>query len=73
MAEARGRRYATTVTARLPVRLRVGVTLPRGAGVVSARLNGRSVRLAERRTNRGLEVSAAAAPGAEQRLEVTTR
>lgn len=41
-ASARGDRYETTVLARLPVRLRVGVTLPAGTRVVATRLNGRA-------------------------------
>jgi len=72
-ASVSGDRYQTTVHARLPVRLRVGVTLPTGKTVDTAQLNGRAVRVSRRRTNRGLEVTAAAAPGAAQRLVITTR
>lgn len=68
-----GNRYETTVLARLPVRLRVGVTLPAGKTVDGVQLNGKAVRVSRRRTNRGLEVTAAAAPGATQRLVVTAR
>ena len=61
----RGARYVTEVdTAKAPVRrLLIGHTLPRGSTVASARLDGRRVRVTERLTNRGLEVTAPAGPG----------
>jgi hypothetical protein len=72
-ASRAGRRYRTTVTARAPVRLRIGHTLPAGAAVRRVTLNGRPVRHRERRTNRGLEVTVAARVGSTQRLVVTAR
>ena len=69
----RGGRYVTEVdTATAPVRrLFIGHTLPRGATVTGARLDGRRVNVRRRLTNRGLEVTVAARPGAH-RLEVRT-
>ena len=69
----RGKRYVTEVdTATAPVRrLSIGHTLPRGSTVASARLDGRPVRVSQRLTNRGLEVTAATAPGTH-RLEIRT-
>jgi hypothetical protein len=55
-----GRRYTTTVRLGLAVRLRLGATLPLGARVGEVRLDGRPVDHQVRRTNRGLEVVAAA-------------
>ncbi len=69
-ARASGRRYSTTVTARLPVRLRIGVTLPHGTSVGSAALDGEAVVVTERATHRGLEVTATTSPGAEHTLVV---
>jgi hypothetical protein len=70
----RGNRYVTQVnTATAPVRrLRIGHTLPRGSAVASARLDGKRVSVRERLTNRGLEVTVPARPGAH-RLEVRSR
>jgi hypothetical protein len=72
-ARRAGRTYTTTVKARAPVRLRIGHTLPAGARVREVRLDGRRVNAAERRTNRGLEVSVAASPAARHTLVVTAR
>jgi hypothetical protein len=72
-AHHRGSRYVTEVdTATAPVRrLRIGHTLPRGSTVASARLDGRPVRVSERLTNRGLEVTTGTRPGAH-RLVIRT-
>jgi hypothetical protein len=69
----RGKRFVTQVdTATAPVRrLSIGHTLPRGSTVASARLDGRPVRVSERLTNRGLEVTVATRPG-PHRLVVRT-
>jgi hypothetical protein len=72
-AERSGRTYSTTVTAHAPVRLRIGHTLPAGAHVREARLDGRRVAVDERETNRGLEVTVAASPRARHTLVVTVR
>jgi hypothetical protein len=55
----------------LPVRLRIGHTLPAGARAREVRLDGRRVGAAERETNRGLEVTVAASPGGRHTLVVT--
>jgi hypothetical protein len=65
--------FTTTVTAHLPVRLRVGTTLPANARVRDVRLDGRRVSADERETNRGLEVTVATSPGAQHTLVVTSR
>jgi hypothetical protein len=72
-AHHRGARYVTEVdTATAPVRrFFIGHTLPRGSTIASARLDGRRVRVTERLTNRGLEVTVPAGPG-EHRLVVRT-
>jgi hypothetical protein len=43
--------------------LRIGYTLPRNTGNVTARLDGRDVHAERRITNRGVEVSVATGPG----------
>ena len=54
-----GRRYTTTVDVRhVHADLTVGTTLPRGARVASARLDGQKIRPDVRQTNRGVEVTA---------------
>jgi hypothetical protein len=68
--------YTTKVDAtRTPVReLVVGHTLPRGSKPASVRLDGHAVeRYDARETNRGLEVTVAAEPGAQHTLTITTR
>jgi hypothetical protein len=70
-ARRAGRTYTTTVSANAPVRLRVGHTLPAAARVREVRLDGRRVDAEEGRTNRGLEVTVAASPGARHTLVVT--
>src|SRR3954449_2629091 len=72
-AERSGRTATRTVFAHAPIRLRVGATLPAGARVRDVRLDGRRVSADERDTNRGLEVTVPAAPGAKHTLVVTTR
>jgi hypothetical protein len=72
-AQRSGRTATTTVFAHAPVRLRVGATLPAGARVRDVRLDGRRVNADERLTNRGLEVTAPASPGAKHTLVVTSR
>jgi hypothetical protein len=72
-ARRAGRAYTTTVTARAPVRLRIGHTLLAGARVREVRLDGRRVDADERETNRGLEVTVAASPGARHTVVVTSR
>jgi hypothetical protein len=68
--------YTTKVDAtRTPVRaLVVGHTLPRGSKPASVRLDGHTVEHYDaRETNRGLEVTVAAKPGAQHTLAITTR
>ncbi|MEA2381776.1 MAG: hypothetical protein QOH72_1747 [Solirubrobacteraceae bacterium] len=72
-AQQAGRTATTTVFAHAPVRLRIGATLPAGARVRDVRLDGRRVDADERETNRGLEVTVPASPGASHTLVVTTR
>jgi hypothetical protein len=72
-AQHAGATFTTTVTAHLPVRLRIGATLPANAHVRDVRLDGRRVSGDERETNRGLEVTVPASPGAQHTLVVTTR
>jgi hypothetical protein len=68
-----GRTATTTVFAHAPVRLRIGATLPANAHVRDVRLDGRRVSADERETNRGLEVTVPASPGAQHTLAVTSR
>ena len=58
-------RFRTVVdTGSAPVStLRIGYALPRHTGQVTARLDGREVRVERRITNRGVEVSVATGPG----------
>jgi len=63
----------TTVFAHAPVRVRIGATLPANAHVRDVRLDGRRVSADERDTNRGLEVTVPASPGAKHTLVVTWR
>jgi hypothetical protein len=70
-ASRSGRTYTTTVHAHAPVRLRIGHTLPAGAEVAGVRLDGRRVNADERETNRGLEVTVTASPGASHTLVIT--
>jgi hypothetical protein len=72
-ARRAGSTYTTTVTAHAPVRLRIGATLPADAKVGDVRLDGKRVNADRRTTNRGLEVTVAASPGAEHTLVVTAR
>jgi hypothetical protein len=70
-----GRAYTTRVDAyRTPVRtLLIGHTLPRGSRIATVLLDGsRARRYDAVLTNRGLEVTVAAAPGAEHSLTITT-
>jgi hypothetical protein len=67
-----GTTYTTTVFAHLPVKLRIGATLPAGASVAAVTLDGAPVTYAERTTNRGREVTVAASPGTSHTLVVTT-
>jgi hypothetical protein len=64
----RGTRYVTEVdSATAPVRrVLVGHTLPRGSAVASAMLDGKRVSVRQRLTNRGLEVTVPARPGAHR-------
>jgi hypothetical protein len=63
--------WKTTVDARVPVRLTIGATLPADAHVTDVRLDGKSVgKYAKRLTNRGLEVTVVAAPGAAHTVTV---
>ena len=67
-----GSQYATAVALHgVHAALTLGVTLPRGATVASARLDGRPVRPDVRTTNRGVEVTVPAGHGAHHVLEVT--
>jgi hypothetical protein len=72
-AQHTGKTFTTTVTAHAPVRLSVGATVPSGAHVDQVRLDGRTVSGDERETNRGLEVTVPASPGAKHTLVVTVR
>ena len=68
--------YTTKVDAtRTPVRkLVIGHTLPHGSRPAAVVLDGRRVRHDDaRETNRGLEVSVAARPGAQHTLTIATR
>ena len=68
--------YTTKVDAtRTPVRrLAIGQTLPHRSKLVAVVLDGRRVRHYDaRETNRGLEVSVAARPGAQHTLTIATR
>jgi hypothetical protein len=59
-----GKRYRTTVDTDVNLRtLRIGHTLPRGAGIRSVTLDGRRVDWDARTTNRGLEVTVQAGRG----------
>ena len=75
-ASRSGAVYTTKVDAtRTPVHeLVIGHTLPRGSRPDDVRLDGRRVkRYDARETNRGLEVTVAARPGAQHVLTITTR
>jgi hypothetical protein len=68
--------YTTKVDAtRTPVReLVIGHTLPHSSRVAAVVLDGHRVKHYDaRETNRGLEVSVAARPGAQHTLTITTR
>jgi hypothetical protein len=70
-ASRSGATWKTTVDARVPVKLRIGATLPADAHVADVRLDGKSVdKYAKRLTNRGLEVTVVAAPGAAHTVTV---
>jgi hypothetical protein len=70
-ASRSGSTWRTTVDARVPVKLRIGATLPRDADVSDVRLDGKPVHeYAARVTNRGLEVTVVAAPGAAHTVTV---
>jgi hypothetical protein len=59
-----GATYRTRVQVGRPVsKLAIGATLPAGATVAKAKLDGRSVTPTTRSTNRGLEVTVATGPG----------
>jgi hypothetical protein len=63
--------WKTTVDARVPVKLTIGATLPADAHVSDVRLDGKTVnKYATRVTNRGLEVTVVAAPGAPHTVTV---
>jgi hypothetical protein len=66
-----GSTWKTTVDARVPVKLRIGATLPADAAVSDVRLDGQPVDDYDTRlTNRGLEVTVVAAPGAAHTVTV---
>jgi hypothetical protein len=68
--------YMTKVDAtRTPVHeLLIGHTLPRGSRPAAVLLDGRRVKHYDaRETNRGLELTVAAQPGAQHTLKITTR
>jgi hypothetical protein len=66
-----GSTWKTTVDARLSVRLRIGATLPRDADVARVELDGKPIHdYTARVTNRGLEVTTTAAPGAPHTITV---
>jgi hypothetical protein len=66
-----GSTWKTTVDARMPVKLTVGATLPADAHVGDVRLDGKTVdKYAKRLTNRGLEITVIAAPGAPHTVTV---
>jgi hypothetical protein len=66
-----GSTWKTTVDARTPVRLSIGATLPADAHVSDVRLDGKTInKYATRLTNRGLEVTVTAAPGAPHTVTV---
>ena len=72
---ALGRSYTTKVDAtRTPVHeLVIGHTLPRGSRPAEVRLDGRRVKHYNARvTNRGLELTVRARPGAQHTLTITT-
>jgi hypothetical protein len=70
-ASRSGSTWKTTVDARVPAKLRIGATLPRDADVSDVRLDGKPVdKYAARVTNRGLEVTVVAAPGAAHTVTV---
>ncbi len=73
-ASREGRRYVTTVDAGSAgaKKLRIGHTLPRDARVDRVTLDGRTVGWKQRKTNRGLEVTAKGKPG-RHTFAVTTR
>jgi hypothetical protein len=63
-ASHHGATYRTRVQVGRPVsKLAIGHTLPAGATVAKAKLDGRLVRATTRSTNRGLEVTVATGPG----------
>jgi hypothetical protein len=67
-----GSTWKTTVDARVPVKLEIGATLPRDAKVGDVLLDGKAVHRYDKRvTNRGLEVTVVAAPGAAHTVTVT--
>jgi hypothetical protein len=66
-----GSTWNTTVDARVPVKLTIGTTLPRDAKVTDVRLDGNPVhKYSAEVTNRGLEVTVVAAPGAPHTVTV---
>jgi hypothetical protein len=66
-----GSTWKTTVDARVPVQLTIGATLPRNAHVTDVRLDGKPVdKYSKRLTNRGLEITVVAAPGAPHTVTV---
>ena len=69
----RGRTFTTTVFAHAPVRAADRRDAARGRAGREVRLDGRRVSADERDTNRGLEVTVPASPGAEHTLVVTWR
>ena len=69
-ASRSGSTWKTTVDARAPVKLSVGATLPRDAAVADVRLDGTPAKYEARLTNRGLEVTVTAAPGAPHTVTV---
>ncbi len=75
LAAHNGQQYTTTVAVdRVALkRLTVGATLPGGAQVASARLDGRPAHATTTTTTRGLEVTVDAAPRGRHVLTVTSR
>jgi hypothetical protein len=66
-----GSSYTTSVGVhRVKAALTIGVTLPAGGKVASARLDGKTVKPTVRTINRGVEVTVAAGHGSHHTLEV---
>jgi hypothetical protein len=72
-ASRSGSTWTTTVDADTSAKLRIGATLPAGAHVLEVRLDGRRVSQSRELTNRGLEVTVAATPGAPHTVSILGR